>query len=138
MNKEISPGGTTPPSRVKPLSNRPASRRERKLLADTQAAKQRLATVLESISDGFIALDRNWAYTALNNQACESMGISRSETLGRRIWDVYSDTLGTPFEAQLRRAVDSLQQLEKRNALSKYDRKSLEELQVALEKYAKE
>jgi tetratricopeptide (TPR) repeat protein len=39
---------------------------------------------------------------------------------------------------QLRRAVDSLQQLEKRNALSKYDRKSLEELQVALEKYAKE
>jgi PAS domain S-box-containing protein len=75
-------------------------------LADTQAAKQRLATVLESISDGFIALDRNWAYTALNNQACESMGISRSETLGRRIWDVYSDTLGTPFEAQLRRAVE--------------------------------
>jgi eukaryotic-like serine/threonine-protein kinase len=35
---------------------------------------------------------------------------------------------------QLRRAVDSLQQLEKRNALSKYDRKSLEELQVALQK----
>jgi signal transduction histidine kinase/CheY-like chemotaxis protein len=33
---------------VKPLSNRPASRRERALLADTQAAKQRLATVLES------------------------------------------------------------------------------------------
>jgi PAS domain S-box-containing protein len=73
---------------VKPLSNRPASTRERALLADTRAAKERLATVLESISDGFFALDRDWAYTALNDQACESMGMSRNETLGRTIWDV--------------------------------------------------
>jgi signal transduction histidine kinase/CheY-like chemotaxis protein len=48
LNKEISRGGTTRPSPVKPLADRLASRRERALLADTQAAKQRLATVLES------------------------------------------------------------------------------------------
>jgi tetratricopeptide (TPR) repeat protein/tRNA A-37 threonylcarbamoyl transferase component Bud32 len=37
---------------------------------------------------------------------------------------------------QLRRAVDSLGELQTRNALSKYDRKSLEELQLALQKSA--
>jgi tetratricopeptide (TPR) repeat protein len=36
---------------------------------------------------------------------------------------------------QLQRAVDLLRQLETRNALSKYDRKSYEELQLALQKY---
>jgi PAS domain S-box-containing protein len=89
---------------VKPLSNRPVSRRERALLADTQAATQRLSTMLESISDGYIALDRAWACTALNNKACESMGMSRDEILGRRIWDLYPDTIGTSFEAAMRRA----------------------------------
>jgi tetratricopeptide (TPR) repeat protein len=39
-------------------------------------------------------------------------------------------------QQQFQRAVNSLQQLEKRNALSKYDRKSLEELQLALQKSA--
>jgi PAS domain S-box-containing protein len=105
-NKEK--GGMTPASirsRVKSLSNKAASRREQALLADANAAKQRLATVLESISDGFIALDRDWAYTALNNQACESMGMRRNKILGRRIWDLYPDTIGTRFEAELRRAV---------------------------------
>jgi hypothetical protein len=42
---------------VNPLSKKTASRHEQALLAETNAAKQRLATVLESISDGFIALD---------------------------------------------------------------------------------
>ena len=82
-----------------------ASRRERALLEETRAAKERLETVLRSISDGFIALDRDWRYTTVNDRACESMGMSRDEILGRRIWDLYPDTVGTPFEAELRRAV---------------------------------
>jgi PAS domain S-box-containing protein len=81
-----------------------AFRREQALLADTQAAKQRLEAVLQSISDGFIALDGDWRYMALNDRACESMGMSREEILGRRIWDLYPDTIGTQFETELRRA----------------------------------
>jgi hypothetical protein len=33
-------------------------------LVETQAAKQRLEAVLQSINDSFIALDRDWRYTA--------------------------------------------------------------------------
>jgi PAS domain S-box-containing protein len=90
---------------VKPLPKKAASRRERALLAANEAANRRLATVLESISDGFVALDHDWAYTALNDKACESLGMSRSASLGRTIWEVYPDTLSTRFEAELRRAV---------------------------------
>ena len=83
---------------------REASRREQALLEGTRAAKERLEAVLRSISDGFIALDRDWRYVSVNDRACESMGMRREEILGRRIWDLYPDTVGTRFEAELRRA----------------------------------
>ena len=83
---------------------REASRREQALLEETRAAKERLEAVLRSISDGFIALDRDWRYVSVNDRACESMGMRREEILGRRIWDLYPDTVGTRFEAELRRA----------------------------------
>jgi PAS domain S-box-containing protein len=82
-----------------------AAQREHALLAEAESAAQRLEAVLESISDGFIALDRDWLYTAVNNQACESMGMRRAKVLGRPIWELYPDTVGTPFEFELRRAV---------------------------------
>ena len=79
---------------------REAARRERALLEETRAAKDRLDIVLRSISDGFIALDRDWRYVTVNDRACESMGMSREEILGRCIWDLYPDTIGTPFETE--------------------------------------
>ncbi len=82
-----------------------AARRERELRDETQAAKQRVEAVLQRISDGFVALDRDWCYTAVNDRACESMGMSRDEILGRCIWDIYPVTVGTRFEMELRRAV---------------------------------
>ena len=54
---------------------------------------------------GFITLDRDFRYVALNELACASMGTSRDAILGRRIWDFYPDTIGTPFETELRRAL---------------------------------
>ena len=81
-----------------------ASRREQALLADSLAARQHLEAVLERISDGFITLDRQWRYTAVNDRACLDMGLSRERILGRRIWDIYPDTFDTQFGTELRRA----------------------------------
>jgi PAS domain S-box-containing protein len=83
---------------------REAFRGEQALLAESREAKQRLETVLQGISDGFIALDHDFRYVALNERASASMGMSRDAILGRRIWDLYPDTIGTQFETELRRA----------------------------------
>ena len=45
-----------------------------------------------------------WRYASVNDRACQSMGMRREEILGRRIWDLYPDTVGTRFEVELRRA----------------------------------
>ncbi len=85
---------------------RDAARREQALLIDAQRTKERLAAILESISDAFIALDRDWRYEAVNDKASEGMGIKRDDILGRTIWEIYPDTIGTQFEFELRRAAE--------------------------------
>lgn len=92
-------------SPVKPPPDNAASAREQAWLAEALVAKQRLATVLEAVTDGFVALDRDWVYTAVNKQACLSLGRSRNDILGRKLWDLYPDVVGTRFEAELRLAV---------------------------------
>ena len=85
---------------------REAARRERALLEETRTAKDRLDIVLRSISDGFIALDRDWRYVTVSDRACESMGMSREEILGRCLWDLYPATIGRPFETELRAIIE--------------------------------
>ncbi|WP_404785925.1 ATP-binding protein [Altericista sp. CCNU0014] len=60
-----------------------------------QAAKKRLETVLSSIDDGFYVLDRNWCITYANERLCEMMVMSQAEILGRNIWELLPDVVGT-------------------------------------------
>jgi PAS domain S-box-containing protein len=74
----------------------PQSGRAKKAAALGQA---RLDDVLESISDGFYAVDRDWRYFVFNRAAEEFFGVSRELLLGRVMWDVFPQGRGTPFEA---------------------------------------
>jgi PAS domain S-box-containing protein len=64
-----------------------------------------LTNILESISDGFIALDGEFRYTYVNAAAERLFGARREERLGRVLWDVYPEAAGTVVEQQYRRAV---------------------------------
>jgi PAS domain S-box-containing protein len=63
--------------------------------------------VLESISDAFYALDRDWSFTYVNARAAEILGRSPDELLGRSIWVEFAPALGTAFEREYRRAMDT-------------------------------
>ncbi|CAN5876043.1 hypothetical protein BH11PSE1_BH11PSE1_27170 [soil metagenome] len=65
----------------------------------------RLEAVLESISDGFYALDPDWRYVVFNRAAEEYFGVSRDLVLGKVIWDLFPQGLGGPFEQACRRAM---------------------------------
>ena len=74
--------------------------------AALRASEARLSTVLESVSDGFYSLDADWRYTVFN-RACERyFGVSRDQVLGRVMWDIFPQGVGTEFEAHCRRAMD--------------------------------
>lgn len=72
----------------------------------TSPSEARLAAVLESISDGFYALDTEWRYVIFNRAAEAYFGVSKDRLLGKVMWDVFPQGLGTPFERYCRLAMN--------------------------------
>ncbi|MBW4600748.1 MAG: PAS domain S-box protein [Calothrix sp. FI2-JRJ7] len=65
---------------------------ERKQFEESlQAANQRTSNILESITDAFIAFDRDWRYTYVNQEAARMLGRSPQELLGQRWQEVFSE-----------------------------------------------
>ena len=75
--------------------------------ARREAAARRAETVhvLESITEGFAALDRDWRVTYFNAAAERLNGVRRENVLGRTHWELYPATIGTELERQYRRAM---------------------------------
>jgi PAS domain S-box-containing protein len=75
---------------------------------DVREAHRRAETILESISDEFLALDRDWRYTYANQRtlsAARNAGITAANLLGANIWERYPELVGTPFYDAAHRAV---------------------------------
>ncbi|MCC6857819.1 MAG: PAS domain-containing protein [Bryobacterales bacterium] len=58
----------------------------------------------DSIDDGLFALDDEFVFAYVNSSAEKTLGHSRSELLGRTLWDAFPGLIGTPFEENYRRA----------------------------------
>ncbi len=78
---------------------------ERAARAEAEAAHKQVTDILESITDGFVALDRDWRFTYVNPEAERLTGLPRGQMLGRSYWEVFPDARGTRVEAEFRRAV---------------------------------
>jgi PAS domain S-box-containing protein len=63
------------------------------------------ATLLESITDGFYALDRQWRFTYVNQRALDFYATVRADLLGHTFWDIFPQAKGSLLEEQFRRAL---------------------------------
>jgi two-component system, chemotaxis family, CheB/CheR fusion protein len=70
------------------------------LFEDLDASRRQATHVLESISDGFYALDRDWRFTYANAEAGRMLGTSHDEVLGRDIGDVTGNPAALEFQKQ--------------------------------------
>jgi PAS domain S-box-containing protein len=66
--------------------------------------RRRLEGLLQSIDEGFVVFDEDWRYRYVNDRAAELLQQPASSMVGRPIWDVFPDIVGTDIETQLRRA----------------------------------
>jgi diguanylate cyclase (GGDEF)-like protein/PAS domain S-box-containing protein len=69
-------------------------------------AHGRVMNILESITDGFIAIDRNWLFTYVNAEAEKLLGKNRDEMVGRNVWEVIPETEDSIFHRNYRKAMD--------------------------------
>jgi PAS domain S-box-containing protein len=73
---------------------------------ELRAARARLESVLESIADINILFDHEWRYVYVNDAAARAIGQSLEQLLGRTLWEVFPDIIGTDLDRQYRRAMD--------------------------------
>jgi PAS domain S-box-containing protein len=75
--------------------------------ADVQRdALRREADAHARITDCFVAVDKDFRYTHVNPAAEKFLGRPASEMLGRRIWDLFPQTVGSDYDREFRRAME--------------------------------
>ncbi len=72
--------------------------------AANNTSAQQLSDTLESISDGFFALDQDWRFTYLNSQAARLLNRLSADLIGNSIWEEFPESMGSLFEDEYRRA----------------------------------
>jgi PAS domain S-box-containing protein len=61
--------------------------------------------IIESISDGFFALDRQWRFSYINERAAQNVGFKPHELIGRNVWEKFPAIIGTAQEAAYRKSM---------------------------------
>jgi len=72
--------------------------------AANSAPAQQLSDTLESISDAFFALDKDWRFTYLNSQAARLLNRPSADLIHNSIWEEFPESIGSLFEREYRRA----------------------------------
>ncbi|WP_376690506.1 EAL domain-containing protein [Wenzhouxiangella sp. EGI_FJ10409] len=83
------------------ISERKALEQESRHLSD------RLAAMLEAITDGFVAFDEQWRYTYVNAEGGRILGKSRDELIGSTLWDQFPELAGSATERALVDAMEA-------------------------------
>ncbi|HEY9624631.1 MAG TPA: PAS domain S-box protein [Crinalium sp.] len=75
-------------------------------LLAAQETDRQVATILENITDAFVAFDRDWHYTYVNQAAAQILHKTPEELLGKHVWnEVFPDLVGGIAYRELHRAV---------------------------------
>lgn len=82
---------------------------ERKRAAEEiKESRKEVLDILESISDGFFALDNDWRFTYVNRKAEELVRIKKEGLFYRYIWDVFPEAVKLIFYKELTRSKEEM------------------------------
>jgi PAS domain S-box-containing protein len=74
----------------------------------TEAADRQRLRALENIGDSFFAVDRAWRFIYVNRKFVERSGRGpAAQIVGRSLWEVYPELIGTDMDNRYRQAMDA-------------------------------
>ncbi len=94
----------------------------RAAVAKEQKASVQVVALMESLTEGFCVLDREYRFSYVNAAAEKSNGMGRDELLGRTQWEAFPQCVGTVLEREFRRAMVERVTTEFENHYAPWDR----------------
>ncbi len=70
-----------------------------------EAARLRLARILDNLPDGFMIFDEQWHYSYINPQAQPYTGKPWHTLLGKNVWDEFPELIGSLYDQHYHRAM---------------------------------
>lgn len=70
-----------------------------------QEARDQVIDLVESIGESFIALDRDFCFTYVNQRVCDKTGKTREQLIGRNLWELFPAAAAGEFYAGYQRVV---------------------------------
>jgi len=74
-------------------------------------AHKKSESILNSLADGLLVLDKNWCFTYFNEQGAHIVGMRTEYLVGKNMWEIFPDALGTKFYEIFHRAVETGQSM---------------------------
>jgi PAS domain S-box-containing protein len=74
---------------------------------ELRQVRERMGSILNSVSDTFILFDRQWRYLYLNDAAVRATGRLLKEIVGHTLWELFPEVVGTELDRQFHRAMDA-------------------------------
>jgi PAS domain S-box-containing protein len=85
-----------------------ATRKRDETLEALKESNNRITTILESITDLYYSLDREWRFTEVNRQTETRFQKSRRELIGNVIWEVYPAAVDSPLYSEFHKAMNEM------------------------------
>lgn len=86
-----------------------ANRERYETLEALRASNERTNRILESITDLFYQLDREWRFTNVNRQTEARLGVPREELIGRVFWEVFPQTIDSTLYIRFHEAMERME-----------------------------
>lgn len=83
-----------------------ATRERDETVEALRGSKQKIVTILESITDLFYFLDREWRFTDINRQTLQRFGKTREELLGNVFWEVFPHAVDSALYPHFHQAME--------------------------------
>ena len=84
------------------------SRERDETLDALRASNDKINSILESITDLFYSLDREWRFVDMNRHTEARFRKKREELIGKVIWEVYPQTVTSPLFRNFHKAVEEM------------------------------
>ena len=85
-----------------------ATRQRDESLAALRDSSRQITNILESITDLYYRLDREWRFTDINRVTLEKFGKTREDLLGKVIWEVYPQAVDSELYTQFHKAIEQM------------------------------